>query len=125
MADVDTLVFDIQDIGTRFYTYISTMGLAMQAAEKHQLSFVVLDRPNPINGVDVAGPVLDSGSESFVGFHPVSVRHGMTAGELAQMINAEQKLNVELTVIRARHWYIQTRTASSRLRYRRSILVRA
>ncbi|MDG2220455.1 MAG: DUF1343 domain-containing protein, partial [Rubripirellula sp.] len=69
LKDVDTIVFDIQDIGTRFYTYISTMGGAMRAAAEHGLRFVVLDRPNPINGMTVAGPVLDSGTESFVGYH--------------------------------------------------------
>ena len=82
---VDTLVFDIQDIGTRFYTYVSTMGLAMQAAAEHHKRFVVLDRPNPINGVDVDGPILDEGRQSFVGFHTLPVRHGMTVGELARM----------------------------------------
>ena len=69
LVQIDTLVFDIQDIGTRFYTYISTMGNAMQAASASGLRFVVLDRPNPINGVEVSGPVLDPGRESFVGFH--------------------------------------------------------
>jgi uncharacterized protein YbbC (DUF1343 family) len=92
LADVDTLVFDIQDIGCRYYTYISTMGLAMQAAAENGKSFVVLDRPNPIGGVEVAGPVLDAGSESFVGFHPIPIRHGMTVGELARMFSAERGL---------------------------------
>ena len=82
LAGVDTLVFDIQDIGTRFYTYISTLGLAMEAAAERGLRFVVLDRPNPINGIDVSGPVADPGRESFTAFHRLPVRHGMTAGEL-------------------------------------------
>jgi len=104
LKGLDTLVFDIQDIGTRFYTYLSTMGNAMRAAAENNLRFVVLDRPNPINGIDVAGPVLDKGSESFVGFHQLPVRHGMTAGELARMFNAELKLNLDLHVVRLQGW---------------------
>ncbi|MEX2560479.1 MAG: DUF1343 domain-containing protein, partial [Pirellulales bacterium] len=101
---IDTLVFDIQDIGARFYTYISTMGAAMEAAAEHGLRFVVLDRPNPINGVDVAGPLLDAGSESFVGYHRLPVRHGMTVGELAQLFNAERKIGADLHVVRLEGW---------------------
>jgi len=104
LRGVDTLVFDIQDIGTRFYTYISTMGYAMQAAAEHKLRFVVLDRPNPTNGLDVAGPVLDAGRESFVGFYRLPVRHGMTAGELATMFNAELRLGLHLDVVRVEGW---------------------
>jgi uncharacterized protein YbbC (DUF1343 family) len=104
LQGLDTLVFDIQDIGARFYTYIATMGNAMQAAAKHKVRFVVLDRPNPINGVDVAGPVLDPGRESFVGFHTIPVRHGMTVGELAQMFNAELEYGTDLEVIRVQNW---------------------
>ena len=104
LEGLDALVFDIQDIGARFYTYVSTMGNAMHAAEEEGLSFVVLDRPNPINGVDVAGPVLDDGLQSFVGYHTVPVRHGMTVGELALMINAEQGLELDLTVVRLENW---------------------
>jgi uncharacterized protein YbbC (DUF1343 family)/CubicO group peptidase (beta-lactamase class C family) len=104
LTGLDTLVFDIQDIGTRYYTYISTMGEAMRAAAEHKLRFVVLDRPNPINGVDVDGPVLDAGQESFVGFHTLPVRHGMTAGELAQMFNREMQFNVDLQVVRVENW---------------------
>ncbi len=104
LQGIDTLVFDIQDIGTRFYTYISTMGNAMKAAAEHGIRFVVLDRPNPIGGVEVQGPMLDPGSESFVGFHPMPVRHGMTAGELARMFNAELKLDLELTVVAVDGW---------------------
>ncbi|MCA8995243.1 MAG: DUF1343 domain-containing protein, partial [Planctomycetaceae bacterium] len=105
LSEIDTLVFDIQDIGARFYTYVSTMGNAMQAAASHGVRFVVLDRPNPINGVDVQGPVLDAGSESFVGFHPISVRHGMTVGELATMFKAELKLDLDLQIIRMQGWH--------------------
>ena len=104
LALIDTLVFDIQDIGTRFYTYVSTMGLAMQSAAQHQKRFVVLDRPNPINGIDVEGPVLDDGLQSFVGFHTLPLRHGMTIGELAQMFKAELNLNVDLHVVRMEGW---------------------
>ena len=101
---IDTLVFDIQDIGTRFYTYISTLGLAMQAASEHGKRFVVLDRPNPINGVDVSGPFADAGRESFTAFHKLPVRHGMTTAELALMFRSERNLDLELEVIELEHW---------------------
>lgn len=104
LRGIDTIVFDIQDIGTRFYTYISTMGGAMKAAAEHRLRFVVLDRPNPIGGLTVQGPVLDQGSQSFVGFHPIAVRHGMTIGELAEMFKAELKLELDLMIVRAEGW---------------------
>ncbi|MEX2142270.1 MAG: DUF1343 domain-containing protein [Pirellulales bacterium] len=104
LKEIDTLVFDIQDIGVRFYTYISTMGEAMQAAAEHRKRFVVLDRPNPINGVDVAGPMLDKGRESFVAFHRLPVRHGMTTGELARYFKQELKLNLDLEVIACEGW---------------------
>jgi len=104
LTDIDTLVFDIQDIGTRFYTYVSTMGEAMIAAAEHGKRFIVLDRPNPINGLDVAGPMLDAGAESFVGFHRLPVRHGMTIGELAKMFRAEMKLDLDLQVIACEGW---------------------
>lgn len=104
LQGLDTLVFDIQDIGTRFYTYISTMKGAMEASAEHGLRFVVLDRPNPIDGVHVQGPVLDAGSESFVGCHTLPVRHGMTAGEIAGMLKAELSLNVDLRVIPVENW---------------------
>ena len=104
LADVDTLVFDIQDIGCRFYTYISTMGLAMQAAAEHGKRFVVLDRPNPINGIDVNGPMLDPGRESFVGFHELPIRHGMTIGELAKMFQAELDMDLQLEVVACENW---------------------
>ncbi|RMF42628.1 MAG: DUF1343 domain-containing protein [Planctomycetota bacterium] len=104
LQDIDTVVFDIQDIGTRFYTYISTMGEAMIAAAEQGKRFVVLDRPNPIDGRHLSGPMLDSGSESFVGFHSLPVRHGMTIGEIARMIRAERELDVELVVIPCQGW---------------------
>lgn len=104
LAGIDTLVFDIQDIGCRFYTYISTMGEAMRAAADAGLRFVVLDRPNPINGIDIGGPLLDAGSESFVGYHTLPVRHGMTVGEIASMLRAELSLDLQLEVIRCEGW---------------------
>jgi len=104
LNDIDAIVFDIQDIGTRFYTYISTMGNAMIAAADHGVRFVVLDRPNPINGVDVAGPVLDDGLQSFVGFHTIAVRHGMTVGEIALMLKTELELDLDLQVVEMRGW---------------------
>jgi uncharacterized protein YbbC (DUF1343 family) len=104
LDDIDILVFDIQDIGARFYTYVSTMGEAMQAVAEHGKGFMVLDRPNPINGVDLAGPMLDQGKESFVGFHRLPVRHGMTIGELARLFRQERKLELKLTVIPCEGW---------------------
>lgn len=104
LKGLDALVFDIQDIGARFYTYVSTMGNAMQAAKKQGIKFIVLDRPNPINGVDFSGPVLDEGAQSFVGYHRVPVRHGMTVGELARMFNEEMKIGVDLQVIPVQNW---------------------
>lgn len=101
LARIDVLVFDIQDVGVRFYTYISTMKLAMDAAAKAGVSFVVLDRPNPNGGVRVEGPVLDPDFTSFVGIAPIPLLHGMTAGELARTLR-EQRL--ELDVVSARGW---------------------
>ena len=103
LRDLDALVFDIQDIGCRFYTYISTMGLGLEAAAEQRLKFFVLDRVNPINGIDLEGP-LHSGASSFTAFHSLPVRHGMTVGELAGMFNAERNLRADLTVIRLENW---------------------
>ncbi len=104
LAGIDTLVFDIQDIGCRFYTYVSTMKLAMEVAAKQKIKFVVLDRPNPLGGLLVEGPVLDEGAESFVAFHAVAVRHGMTVGELAKMMNEERKIGADLEVVSVEGW---------------------
>ena len=108
LDSVDVLLFDIQDIGTRFYTYISTMGLAMEAAAERGIPFIVLDRPNPITGAIVEGPVLRPEFKSFVGMYPIPIRHGMTVGELAMMINGEGWLKdgrkVDLTVVPAKGW---------------------
>jgi uncharacterized protein YbbC (DUF1343 family) len=89
LADVDMLVFDIQDVGARFYTYLYTMSLAMEAAAENGKKFVVLDRPNPINGVQLDGPILEPEFATFVGLYPIPVRYGLTVGELARMINGE------------------------------------
>jgi uncharacterized protein YbbC (DUF1343 family)/CubicO group peptidase (beta-lactamase class C family) len=104
LSEIDTIVFDIQDIGTRFYTYVSTMGEAMKAASEQGKKFVVLDRPNPIGGQIVSGPMLDKGQESFVAFHSLPVRHGMTIGELAKMFRDELKLQLDLTVVPCEGW---------------------
>jgi len=104
LEGIDTLVFDIQDIGCRFYTYVSTMGNAMKAAGEHGIRFVVLDRVNPIGGIDVQGPILDDGDQSFVGYHTLPVRHGMTAGELAQMFRKEMSVDVDLQIIKVEGW---------------------
>jgi uncharacterized protein YbbC (DUF1343 family) len=103
LAGLDALIFDIQDIGCRFYTYISTMGLAMESAAEAGTKFIVLDRVNPIGGATVAGPVR-LGPSQFIAYHDIPVQHGMTAGELARMINAERDLGVELQVVKIEGW---------------------
>lgn len=104
LAGLDALVFDIQDIGTRYYTYVWTMALALQAAAEQGLEFVVLDRPNPLGGVGVQGNVLDEAQSSFVGLYPVPMRHGLTAGELARLLNGEYGLGARLTVVPVAGW---------------------
>jgi len=99
LRDLDALVFDVQDAGARFYTYMTTMAYAMEAAVKQGIEFVVLDRPNPISGARVEGPLLDKDLKSFTAYFPLPVRHGMTLGELARMFNAENKIGVKLSVI--------------------------
>jgi uncharacterized protein YbbC (DUF1343 family)/CubicO group peptidase (beta-lactamase class C family) len=96
---LDALVFDVQDAGTRFYTYISTMGYAMEAAAKKGMAFYVLDRPDPINASVVQGPVMDPDLKSFTGYFPLPIRHGMTVGELAGMFNVEGGIGAQLHVI--------------------------
>ena len=102
LQGLDALVFDVQDVGTRYYTYLATMGLAMQAAARHKLRFVVLDRPNPIAGEAVEGGVVHKGYESFVGLWPVCARHGLTAGEYARFVN--QTVRCDLRVIAMQGW---------------------
>jgi CubicO group peptidase (beta-lactamase class C family) len=104
LKDLDALVFDIQDIGSRFYTYISTLQNVMEEAAKAGKPVFVLDRPNPINGVDVEGAVADADKLTFVATHTLPVRHGMTTGEMAQMFNAEKKIGADLRVIKMENW---------------------
>lgn len=101
---LDYIVYDIQDIGVRFYTYETTMGYFLEAAAKAGKEMVVLDRPNPITGAFVQGPVADPGKESFVSYGQIPLRHGMTMGELAKMYNAERGINAKLTVIPMEGW---------------------
>jgi uncharacterized protein YbbC (DUF1343 family) len=104
LRDLDALVFDIQDVGSRYYTYVYTMMLCMEAAAKAKLAFWVLDRPNPIGGVEVEGNLVADGFASFVGLHPLPVRHGLTAGELAALFKAERGIDCELKVIELAGW---------------------
>lgn len=104
LRDVDVFVFDIQDVGVRFYTYVSAMCSAMQAAADLGKSFVVLDRPNPIGGEIVDGPGLDAGRESYVAFFSMPIRHGMTVGEIALLYASEYRLNLDLTVVPCENW---------------------
>ncbi len=101
---IEVLLFDIQDIGTRYYTYLSTMALSMDAAGEHGIPFVVLDRPNPIGGDPVQGNVLDPAFSSFVGLYPMPMRHGLTAGEFARMAVGEFDVDVELSVAVVDGW---------------------
>jgi uncharacterized protein YbbC (DUF1343 family) len=103
LKDLDVLVFDIQDAGVRFYTYITTMGYAMEEAAKRGIGFMVLDRPNPLTG-SVEGPMLDPDKLSFVGYFPMPIRHGMTVGELATLFNQEKRMGVNLEVIWMQGW---------------------
>lgn len=107
MEGLDVMIFDIQDVGTRFYTYISTMHYVMEACAAQGIPLIILDRPNP-NGSYVDGPVLDTAFSSFVGMHPIPIVHGMTVGELAQMINGEGWLNdgitCDLTIVPIKNW---------------------
>lgn len=104
LKGLDALVFDIQDVGVRFYTYETTMAYAMEAAAKAGIPYYVLDRPNPIDGIHVEGPMLDRDKLSFVGYFPLPLRHGLTMGELAQLFNAENKIGAKLTVVPMKDW---------------------
>jgi uncharacterized protein YbbC (DUF1343 family)/CubicO group peptidase (beta-lactamase class C family) len=104
LASVDMIVYDIQDIGVRFYTYESTLGYFLEAAAKSGKEIVVLDRPNPVNGTYVQGPVADTGRESFVSYWQTPVRHGMTIAELARMFNTERSIGAKLTVVPMQGW---------------------
>jgi uncharacterized protein YbbC (DUF1343 family) len=124
LRNLDVLVFDIQDIGVRFYTYISTMGLAMQAAAEAGVPFVVLDRPNPLGGDYVAGFVLERSQRSFVGEYEIPIAHGLTAGELARMIKGERLLpgleRLDLTVVPMTGWRRSMRWPDTGLPWRKT-----
>jgi uncharacterized protein YbbC (DUF1343 family) len=104
LEGLDALVYDIQDIGARFYTYITTLGLVLEAAKESGKKVFVLDRPNPIGGQTVSGPVRDPEFESFIAYHPLPVRHGLTVGELALLYNAERKIGASVEVVKCRGW---------------------
>ncbi|HKW33476.1 MAG TPA: DUF1343 domain-containing protein [Candidatus Acidoferrum sp.] len=105
LQGIDALVFDVQDAGVRFYTYTATMGYCMEEAAKRKISFFVLDRPNPMGGEIVEGPMLDPDKTSFVAYFPLPVRYGLTIGELAQFFNAENHIGADLHVIPMRNWH--------------------
>jgi uncharacterized protein YbbC (DUF1343 family) len=106
LSELDLIIYDIQDIGARFYTYISTLGLVMEAAAEANIKVIVLDRPNPINGIKIEGPILEIKNQSFVGYYPIPIRYGLTIGELAKMIIGENWINKapELEVIPLKNW---------------------
>jgi uncharacterized protein YbbC (DUF1343 family)/CubicO group peptidase (beta-lactamase class C family) len=104
LAGIDTIVFDIQDAGVRFYTYETTMAYVMEEAAKRKIRMVVLDRVNPIDGFTIEGPALDAALRSFVGYFPLPVRHGLTMGELARLFNAENRIGADLTVVPVEGW---------------------
>jgi uncharacterized protein YbbC (DUF1343 family) len=104
LEDVDVLIFDMQDGGVRFYTYLATLAYVMQAAAEADISVIVLDRPTPINGVDVEGPVLENGYESFVGPYPLPIRYGMTMGEIAGLFNRAFGIGCDLQVVQMTGW---------------------
>jgi uncharacterized protein YbbC (DUF1343 family) len=104
LDSIDALIFDIQDVGVRFYTYISTMAMAMQACAENNIEFIVLDRPNPINGNILEGNALDPDFSSFVGYLPILLRHGMTVSELAKLFNEHFHIGVKLNVVEMEGW---------------------
>lgn len=107
LKKIDVLIYDIQDIGSRSYTYISTLFYAMEEAAKHKIPVIVLDRPNPINGITIDGPMLEEKWRSMVGYINVPYCHGMTIGELAQFFNGEYKVGCNLTVVPMKGWHRQ------------------
>ncbi|HEX9146926.1 MAG TPA: DUF1343 domain-containing protein, partial [Candidatus Binatia bacterium] len=104
LQGIDALVFDVQDAGVRFYTYTTTMAYCMEEAAKHHIAFFVLDRPNPIGGEVVEGPMLDPDKTSFVAYAPIPVRYGLTIAELAQYFNNENHINADLHLIAMKNW---------------------
>src|SRR5277367_1609397 len=105
LKSIDVLIFDIQDAGVRFYTYVTTMAYCMEAAAKHHIPFVVFDRPDPLGGEVIEGPMLDPARKSFTGYFPMPLRYGMTLGELAKMFNAENKIGADLQVFSMMNWH--------------------
>jgi uncharacterized protein YbbC (DUF1343 family) len=105
LEGIDTLVYDIQDVGVRFYTYETTLAYLMEEAAKQKIKVVVLDRVNPIEGFRVEGPTLDKGLLGFVGYFPMPMRHGMTVGELAKLFNGENHIGADLTVVQLKGWH--------------------
>jgi uncharacterized protein YbbC (DUF1343 family)/CubicO group peptidase (beta-lactamase class C family) len=104
LKELDAVVYDIQDVGARFYTYISTLGNVIEEAGKAKLPVFILDRPNPINGIDVEGPIADADKLSFTAYYTIAVRHGMTVGELARLYNGEKNLGADVRVIQLENW---------------------
>jgi uncharacterized protein YbbC (DUF1343 family)/CubicO group peptidase (beta-lactamase class C family) len=104
LQSMDTLVVDLQDVGARFYTYATTLGYVMEAAARHGIRVVVLDRPNPIGGADVEGPLLDADAAGFTGYFRAPIRHGLTMGELARLFNAEKQIGADVEVVAMRGW---------------------
>lgn len=104
LQGIDTLVIDLQDIGARFYTYMTTMAYAIEEAAKRKMSVIVLDRPNPIDGFHIEGPTLDTTGLGFTGYFPMPIRHGMTLGELAKLFNGENGIGADLTVVAMKNW---------------------
>jgi uncharacterized protein YbbC (DUF1343 family) len=105
MKTLDAVVVDLQDVGARFYTYATTVGHFLEVAAQTGTEIIVLDRANPITGSMVQGPVSDSGQASFINYHPLPVRHGLTLGELARLFNAERRINARLTVVPVEYWH--------------------
>jgi uncharacterized protein YbbC (DUF1343 family) len=104
LAGIDTLVVDLQDIGTRFYTYMSTMGYVLEEAARRKIRVVVLDRPNPVNGWQIEGPLAEPDTLGFTAYLPMPVRHGLTMGELARLFNAEKAIGADLVVVPMKNW---------------------
>ncbi|MGH7737567.1 MAG: exo-beta-N-acetylmuramidase NamZ family protein [Candidatus Tyrphobacter sp.] len=120
LAGLDVLLFDIQDVGSRAYTFISTMAMAMQSAAAHGIEFWVLDRPNPVGGAIVEGPVLQAQFSSFIGLYPIAMRHGMTVGELAGLFNAHFGIGARLRVVAMEGWKRSTIWPQTHLRWIRT-----
>ena len=117
LKGIDLLVFDMQDAGVRFYTYVTTMAYCMEAAAKNHIEFVVMDRPDPLGGVVIEGPMLDADRTSFTAYFPMPVRYGMTLGELARMFNAENHIGADLRVIKLQGWHRGEEYAQTALKW--------